>query len=89
MFNRGNTLEAKREKIIMACLSGGQHIDAALEAADKLVPQSEVDAAHEEDRRLGEEWLEHMKERRIAKNYHYQQKSQPWYIEAATRFWPF
>lgn len=49
MFNRGHNLETRRNEIIMACLSGGQHIDAALEAADRLAPQSEIDKAYEED----------------------------------------
>lgn len=92
MFNRGHNLETRRNKIIMACLSGGQHIDAALEAADRLVPQSEIDEARAEDKRLGDEWLDSQIERMRArsaiatKNPEDPTKHKPWYVSALERW---
>lgn len=95
MFNRGHNLETRRNEIIMACLSGGQHIDAALEAADRLVPQSEIDEAWAEDKRLGDEWLDSQIERMRArsaiatKNPEEPTKPKPWYVSALERWGPF
>lgn len=91
MFNRGNKLAEMRTKIIMAALSGGQHIDAALEAADKLVPQSDIDAARDEDRRLADKWIDARMESMAGLAVNAPKKtrtSHPWYA-SISRWWPF
>lgn len=90
MFIRGRLLEEKRESIIMACLTGGQHIDAAIEAADRLVPQADIEAAREEDRKAGEAWLKSREEaQRITEEAYSKVKKSPWYSFSAARWWPF
>lgn len=90
MFIRGRLLEEKRESIIMACLTGGQHIDAAIEAADRLVPQADIEAAREEDRKAGEAWLKSREEaNRIIDTLEMPKKINPWYSSVLARWWPF
>lgn len=94
MFNRGQTLEAKRNDIIMACLRGGQHIDAALEAADKLVPQREIEEAFAIDKERADRYEKRMQEITDARKNDYKMasintKSKPWYVSAVLRWWPF
>lgn len=61
MFESGKRLTKKRNDIIMACLSGGQHIDAALEAAERLVPTEELNAAYKKDDELYEAYLDNLR----------------------------
>ena len=89
MFNRGQHLKTRRDEIIMACLSGGQHIDAALEAADRLVPQSEIDEARAEDQRLGDEWLKKYQNIGRIESMPGTKISQPWYVSAISKWLPF
>jgi len=90
MFNSGRLLEEKRHGIIMVCLSGGQHIDAALEAADRLVPQSDIDKAKEEDDRWRSEWLKDSEEYHRPKDeFLKDNRITPWYSSALARWWPF
>lgn len=90
MFNSGRLLEEKRHGIIMVCLSGGQHIDAALEAADRLVPQSDIDKAKEEDDRWRSEWNNAIEDQRKIKNEQQEDgRITPWYPSSLARWWPF
>ncbi len=95
MFNSGANLEKKRDEIIMACLNGGQHIDAALEAADKLVPQFKIDEAWAKDKELADGYNKRMEELWAARKVDYSEglseseKIQPWYASVISRWWPF
>jgi len=63
MFNSAKLLEKKRYDIIMACLNGGQHIDAALEAADRIVPMEQVEEARAFDKEVAKEYVARLKEK--------------------------
>lgn len=63
MFDSAKRLEKKRDDIIMACLNGGQHIDAALEAADRLVPLSSIEDARQEDETMGLKFFENLRQK--------------------------
>lgn len=95
MFSSGSRLEKKRDEIIMVCLQGGQHIDAALEAADKLVPQFKIDEAWAKDKELADVYNKRMEELLKARKDDYSQglyeekTNQPWYASVISRWWPF
>lgn len=95
MFSSGARLEKKRDEIIMVCLQGGQHIDAALEAADKLVPQLKIDEAWAKDKELADGYNKSMEELWAARKADYSEglseakKNQPWYASVISRWWQF
>lgn len=66
-INPAIEMEKKREAVIMACLNGGQHIDAALEAADRLYPEDKIKEAEKDYQERLVKWMdaqiEHRKQR--------------------------
>ncbi len=85
MFDSAKRLEKKRDDIIMACLSGGQNIDAALEAADRLVPVAQVEEARAFDKKMAGEYEAILKERSenlaIDLNSYFPRKKTSWWEE--------
>lgn len=73
-------LKKRRDEIIMACLRGGQHIDAAMEAADRLAPESDLKKYEAEYHEKYEAWIKKDDEIR---------RKQSNDIKKRTSWWPF
>lgn len=94
-INPAIEMREKREAVIMACLNGGQHIDAALEAADRLYPEDKIKEEDEKYQVIFEEWvqikikatedLRKLMEERDKET----EINKPWYTSVISRWWPF
>lgn len=75
-----SALQKRRDEIIMACIRGGQHIDAAMEAADRLAPESKIQEYEDEYHKKYEAWQKKGDEIRRKKTND---------IKKSTSWWPF
>lgn len=73
-------LTKRRDEIIMACLRGGQHIDAAIEAADKLAPETDLKKYEAEYYEKYDAWRKKLDEIR---------RKQTNDIKKSMSWWPF